>query len=131
MANQYSSLLIATHRRALCILLVTLATTACPSQQPGAENDLTTAPNNAGAEGSVVVNQVKGLDANMGFDAQGEAFTDMFESGIIDPTKVVRSALQNAASIAGLMLTTEALISDVPERKKDLAPMAGGMGEDF
>jgi len=89
--------------------------------------------NNAGFEGSVVVNQVKQLDdPNMGFDARNEKFVDMIKAGIIDPTKVVRSALQNASSIAGLMLTTEAIVNEVPEEegKKAAAPgMGGGMGD--
>ena len=95
--------------------------------------------NNAGYEGSVIVNQVKGLEeqkdkgANWGFDAQNEKFVNMHDAGIIDPTKVVRSALQNAASIASLMLTTEAVINEIPEEKKSTqAPgMGGGMGGDF
>jgi chaperonin GroEL len=90
--------------------------------------------NNAGYEGSVIVNQVKELeDVNMGFDAQNEKFVDMIKAGIIDPTKVVRSALQNASSIAGLMLTTEAIVSEIPEdESKKAAPgMGGGMGGDF
>ncbi|HXV74818.1 MAG TPA: chaperonin GroEL [Candidatus Polarisedimenticolaceae bacterium] len=89
--------------------------------------------NNAGMEGSVVVNEVRGLDETKGFDAQNEKYTDMINAGIIDPTKVVRSALQNAASIAGLMLTTEALVSEVPEDEKKSAPaMPGGdMGGGF
>jgi chaperonin GroEL len=95
--------------------------------------------NNAGYEGSVIVNQVKGLEdqkdkgPNWGFDAQNEKFVNMHEAGIIDPTKVVRSALQNAASIASLMLTTEAVINEIPEEKKaSAAPgMGGGMGGDF
>ena len=64
-----------------------------------------------------------------GFDASKEAYCDLLEAGIIDPTKVVRSALQNAASVAGLMLTTEAMIADKPEPKKDAAPAAGMGGE--
>jgi chaperonin GroEL len=87
--------------------------------------------NNAGHEGSVVVNQVRDLEGVKGFNAQTEKFVDMVKDGIIDPTKVVRSALQNAASIAGLMLTTEALVSEIPEEKKDAAmppDMGGGMG---
>jgi len=85
--------------------------------------------NNAGMEGSVVVNEVRGLDETKGFDAQNEKYADMVKAGIIDPTKVVRSALQNAASIAGLMLTTEALISEVPEDEKKMPGMPdGGMG---
>jgi len=88
--------------------------------------------NNAGQEGSVIVNSVRDMDAAKGFDAQAERYVDMVSAGIIDPTKVVRSALQNAASIAGLMLTTEALISEIPqEEKAGGAPdpgMGGGMG---
>jgi chaperonin GroEL len=90
--------------------------------------------NNAGEEGSVVVNKVRDLETTKGFDAQNEKYTDMVKAGIIDPTKVVRSALQNAASIASLMLTTEALISEVPEEKKEPAMpagMDGGMGGGF
>jgi chaperonin GroEL len=95
--------------------------------------------NNAGYEGSVIVNQVKGLEAekdkgaNWGFDAQNEKFVNMHDAGIIDPTKVVRSALQNAASIASLMLTTEAIINEIPEEKKagGTPGMGGGMGGDF
>jgi chaperonin GroEL len=89
--------------------------------------------NNAGHEGSVIVNQVKELERDKGFDAQSEKFVNMHEAGIIDPTKVVRSALQNAASIASLMLTTEAVINEIPEEKKAAggAPGMGGMGGDF
>jgi chaperonin GroEL len=91
--------------------------------------------NNAGHEGSVIVNQVKEMDKDKGFDAQTEKFVNMHEAGIIDPTKVVRSALQNAASIASLMLTTEAVINEIPEEKKAAggAPGmgGGGMGGDF
>ncbi len=89
--------------------------------------------NNAGYEGSVIVNQVKELEKDKGFDAQNEKFVNMIEAGIIDPTKVVRSALQNAASIAGLMLTTEAIVNEIPEEEKKGAPagMGGGMGGDF
>jgi chaperonin GroEL len=85
--------------------------------------------NNAGMEGSVVVNEVRGLDETKGFDAQNEKYSDMVKAGIIDPTKVVRSALQNASSIAGLMLTTEALISEVPQEDAKMPAMPeGGMG---
>ena len=89
--------------------------------------------NNAGLEGSVVVEHVKKEKKAIGFNADTEEYVDMFEAGIIDPTKVSRSALQNAASVAGLLLTTEALITEIPERKK-AAPMpggGGGYGEDF
>jgi chaperonin GroEL len=95
------------------------------------EEPLRQIANNAGLEGSVIVNQVKELEQDKGFNAQDETFVNMLDSGIIDPTKVVRSALQNAVSIAGLMLTTEALVSEIPQKKKDVAQMAGGMGEDY
>jgi chaperonin GroEL len=73
---------------------------------------------NAGLEGSVVVNSVlEGKDAH-GFNAETGAYEDLLKAGVIDPTKVVRFALQNAASVAGLMLTTEAMITDKPEKKK-------------
>jgi len=81
------------------------------------EEPLRQIANNAGHEGSVVVNRVKELESNKGFDAQSESFVDMVSAGIIDPTKVVRIALQNATSVAGLMLTTEALVSEVPEKE--------------
>ncbi len=91
--------------------------------------------NNAGHEGSVIVNQVKAMEKDKGFDAQTEKFVNMHEAGIIDPTKVVRSALQNAASIASLMLTTEAVINEIPEEKKAMGAPGmgggGGMGGDF
>ncbi|MBI5136302.1 MAG: chaperonin GroEL [Nitrospirae bacterium] len=83
---------------------------------------------NAGVEGSVVVGRVKeGKDA-FGFDAQTEQYTDMFKAGIIDPTKVVRYALQNAASVSALMLTTEVMIAEIPEEKPAAAAGAGDMG---
>src|SRR5947209_3852824 len=78
---------------------------------------------NAGLEGSVVVEHVRTEEESMGFDAATEKYTDMFEAGIIDPTKVVRCALQNAASVAGLMLTTEVMVTEIPEEKK--APAGG------
>jgi chaperonin GroEL len=94
------------------------------------EEPLRQIANNAGHEGSVVVNQVKGDQKKArGFDAYAEEFTDMFEAGIIDPTKVTRSALQNAASIAALMLTTEAIVCEIPEEEKPApAPPGGGHG---
>ena len=73
--------------------------------------------NNAGWEGSVVVEKVRNLPKGQGFDANKGEYTDMVKAGIIDPTKVTRSALQNAASIAAMLLTTEALVSDIPEKK--------------
>ncbi len=78
---------------------------------------------NAGAEGSVVLNKVKDGEGNFGYNAATDEYEDMIEAGILDPTKVVRSALQNAASVAGLMITTEAMVAELP--KEDL-PMPGG-----
>src|SRR6187397_1016832 len=97
------------------------------------EQPLRTLVNNAGLEGSVVVEHVKKEKKNVGFNADTEEYVDMFEAGIIDPTKVSRSALQNAASVAGLLLTTEALITEVPEKRKAAMPAGGGGygGEDF
>ncbi len=86
---------------------------------------------NAGFEGSVEVNNVKGKNAPQGFDAMTGEIVDMFKAGIVEPFKVTRSALQNAASIGALILTTETLIADKPEPKKDMAAPAmpgGGMG---
>ncbi|HUI44495.1 MAG TPA: chaperonin GroEL [Nitrospirota bacterium] len=85
---------------------------------------------NAGLEPSVIVNKVRASNKqNYGFDAQKEEFVDMLEAGIIDPTKVTRSALQNAASVAGLMLTTEVMITELPEKKPAMPPVPGGMGD--
>jgi chaperonin GroEL len=83
---------------------------------------------NAGYEGSVIVEKLRGKDKGIGFDAAEGEFVDMVKKGIIDPTKVTRSALQNAASIAGMVLTTECLIADKPEEKKDSPAMPGGGG---
>jgi chaperonin GroEL len=85
--------------------------------------------NNAGFEGSVVVQKLKGEAANIGFNAETCEYTDLFKAGVIDPTKVTRCALQNAASIASLMLTTECIITDIKEDEK-MPPMppGGGMG---
>ncbi|PLX42665.1 MAG: chaperonin GroEL [Deltaproteobacteria bacterium] len=82
---------------------------------------------NAGGEPSVVVNEVKGRGNAMGYDAYQGKYVNMLRSGIIDPTKVTRTALQNAASVAGLLLTTEAMISEIPEEKPAMPDM-GGMG---
>ncbi|WP_447980168.1 chaperonin GroEL [Candidatus Nitrospira bockiana] len=87
---------------------------------------------NAGVEGSVVVNRVKAESkTSFGFDAASETYVDLLEAGIIDPTKVSRSALQNAASVAGLMLTTEVMITELPEEKKEPAMPAGGHMHDM
>jgi chaperonin GroEL len=83
---------------------------------------------NAGREGAVVVERIRGdKNENFGFNAATEEFEDLVKAGVIDPAKVTRTALQNAASIAGLMLTTEAMVSEIPE-EGDKAPMPGGMG---
>ena len=74
---------------------------------------------NAGADGGVVVNKVTELDAHMGYDALSDRYVDMVKSGIIDPTKVVRTALQNAASVATLLLTSDALVAEIPKKKKN------------
>ncbi len=80
---------------------------------------------NAGLEGSVVVERLKGEKGSKGFDVAAEEYVDMFKAGIIDPTKVTRTALQNASSIASLLLTTEALVTEIPEKEP---PMPGGHG---
>jgi chaperonin GroEL len=82
---------------------------------------------NAGHDGSIVVQRVKEMKADEGFNAQTEQYENLVEAGVIDPTKVVRSALQNAASIASLLLTTEAAISQIPEMRQQSAMSAGGM----
>jgi chaperonin GroEL len=81
---------------------------------------------NAGLEGSVVVQRIKEEKVSTGYDAENGEYTDMIKVGVIDPTKVTRSALQNAASIAGLMITTEAMVTDIPEEEKTPPPMPGG-----
>jgi chaperonin GroEL len=81
--------------------------------------------NNAGVEGSIVVQRVKGEKGNNGYNAANDTYEDLVKAGVIDPAKVTRSALQNAASIASLMLTTEAIITDIPEKEK-APPMPAG-----
>ena len=85
-------------------------------------------PNNAGAEGALVVEEVRKRKGNEGYDVATEQYTDLVKAGIVDPTKVTRSALQNAASIAGLLLTTEALVTELPEKEKTPPMPPGGMG---
>ncbi len=96
------------------------------------ETPIRTIANNAGVDGSVIVGKIKeGKSASEGYDAQTDKFVDMFKAGIIDPTKVVRTSLQNAASIAGVLITTEAMVADTPEDKPAAAPAMpdmGGMG---
>src|SRR6185436_19329541 len=82
---------------------------------------------NAGEDGSVVVGKIQEKDAyNFGFDAQNGEFGNLVSKGIIDPTKVVRTALQDAASIAGLLITTEAMVAELPKKQSPAPPMPGG-----
>ncbi len=87
---------------------------------------------NAGKDGSVIVEEIKKLEGNFGYNAYSDKFEDLVEAGIIDPTKVTRSALENAASVAGLFITTEAIVTDIPEKKDEHEHgnhgMPGGMG---
>ena len=108
-----------------------------PSEQVGAdivrravEEPLRQIARNAGQEDSVIVAKVKEEGGNIGYDALRDEFGDMFQAGVIDPTKVVRVALQNASSISGLMITTEALVADIPEETPPMpaGPPDGGMG---
>jgi chaperonin GroEL len=85
---------------------------------------------NAGQEGSVIVAAVRNAERGKGYDALRGEYVDMFERGIVDAAKVTRSALQNAASIASMVLTTETLVADLPE-KKNAAPAPGGHGGDM
>jgi chaperonin GroEL len=89
--------------------------------------------NNAGLEASIVVQEVRNGKEDYGFDARSEGYVNMFKSGIIDPTKVTRVAIENAASISGLLLTTEAAVTEIPEKESSMPPMPpggdmGGMG---
>ncbi len=81
---------------------------------------------NAGKEPSIIVEKVKGENGAFGYDVQSEEFTDMFNAGIVDPTKVVRTALQNAASVAGLLLTTEVMVAEMPKEEKSGSGMPPG-----
>ena len=83
---------------------------------------------NAGKEGALVVEEIKKRKGNEGYDVANDEYTDLVKAGIVDPTKVTRSALQNAASIAGLLLTTEALVTEIPEKEKTPPMPPGGMG---
>jgi chaperonin GroEL len=88
---------------------------------------------NAGKNGAVIAEEVKKLDGAKGYNAAADRFEDLVSAGIIDPAKVTRSALQNAASIAAMILTTEAVVTDKPEKKEPMpgAPSMGGMGMDY
>jgi len=90
------------------------------------EEPLRTIANNAGLEGSVVLQKVREMKTNEGYDAERNIYCDMIQAGVIDPKKVTRSALQNAASIAALMITTETIVTDIPE-KDQMPGMPGGM----
>jgi chaperonin GroEL len=83
---------------------------------------------NAGGEPSVVVNKVREGKGAFGYNARTNEYVDLVKDGVIDPTKVVRTALQNAASVAGMMLTTEAMIAEKPKKESAPAPGPGGMG---
>ncbi len=83
---------------------------------------------NAGKEGALVVEEVKKRKGNEGYDVSADEYTDLVKAGIVDPTKVTRTALQNAASISGLLLTTEALVTEIPEKEKTPPMPGGGMG---
>ncbi|MGE5304217.1 MAG: chaperonin GroEL [Alphaproteobacteria bacterium] len=97
--------------------------------QKALEEPLRWIAQNAGLDGAVVLDKVKNGKGAFGFNAATEAYEDLVKSGIVDPTKVVRTALQNAASVAGMMITTEAMIAEKPEKKKDMPPMPHG--DDF
>ena len=84
--------------------------------------------NNAGLEGSVVVQKVKDGTGAFGFNARTEEYGDLLEMGVVDPTKVTRTALENAASVSGLLLTTQAVVVDKPEPESAMAGMGGGGG---
>ncbi len=87
---------------------------------------------NSGHDGAVVVNEVKNGKDDYGFNAQTEKYENLVKSGVIDPTKVTRIAIENASSVAGLLLTTEATIVEKPEKKEAMPPMPhGGMGGDM
>ncbi len=83
---------------------------------------------NAGREGALIVAEVKKLKGNVGYNVATDSYTDLIKDGVLDPTKVTRSALQNAASISGLLLTTEAIVTEKPEKKEDHPPAGGGGG---
>ncbi len=95
-----------------------------------AEEPLRWIAQNAGKEGSIVVGKVREMATEMGYNAQTDTFENLIEAGVIDPAKVVRCAIQNASSIAALMLTTEAIVAELPEKKKE-APMPPGGMDDY
>ena len=91
------------------------------------ESPLRTIVENAGGEGSVVVAKILENKGNFGYDAKNDAYVDMIKAGIIDPKKVTRVALENAASVAGMILTTECALVDIKENTPAMPPMGGGM----
>ena len=92
------------------------------------EYPLRTIAENAGVEGSVVFQKVASGSDSFGYNARTDSYEDLKAAGVIDPTKVTRIALENAASIAGMVLTTECVISDIPKEEPAMPPMGGGMG---
>jgi len=92
----------------------------------GLEEPIRYIASNSGHDGAVIAEEVRSLESAMGFDANSGEFVDMFQAGIVDPTKVTRSALQNASSIAALMLTTEAMITNIKDDEKENAARAEG-----
>jgi len=83
--------------------------------------------NNAGREGALIVQEVKSREGNVGYNVATDEYVDLVKAGVVDPTKVTRTALQNAASISGLLLMTEALVTELPEKDKPAAGGPGGM----
>ena len=109
--------------------------TTWPSPNPpitpnqSATSSLRQIAENSGVEGSIVVNKItENKSETFGFDAQTEEYVDMLDKGIVDPAKVVRAALQDAASVAGLLVTTEAMIAEVPKDQPAMPAMPGGGG---
>jgi len=103
-------------------------TTGVKIIQKALEEPLRQIVNNAGLEGSVVLQEVKGGKDDYGFNAATEKYENLIKSGVIDPTKVTRTALENAASVAALLLTTEAVVFEKKEKEASMPPMPGGGG---
>ncbi|CAB4242469.1 chaperone Hsp60, peptide-dependent ATPase, heat shock protein [Methylacidimicrobium sp. AP8] len=95
------------------------------------EEPLRALANNAGLEGSVIVNAVKARNGDEGYNVATREYVDMIKAGIVDPAKVTRTALQNAASVAGLLLTTEAMVTEIPEKEKKATPPSPGAGDEY
>lgn len=104
-------------------------TTGITIIQKALEEPLRQIVNNAGLEGSVVLQKVKEGKEDYGFNAASETYENLFKSGVIDPTKVTRTALENAASVASLLITTEAVVYEKKEKEPAAPPMPGGMGD--